>query len=225
MDRATLGSPQVESSEGPGCPVMSDSANHLFACVLLLSSSSDVLHRWQMYFIVSVISSFRKECHKLQLEAESRCLKMQASFGHCWLVCLRFHTVSSCCKQLLMLFLVLFSTRSPEAPHHTLRRPLFLLPLDTSCIPDSLRQLLLSDCVSPITQVPVLSGFFHGFLGQDVQEMLNIPQGGDLPGLLVSMLPANIPGFPWITLQPRPEYKSCCHVLQEVSAFMKTEYE
>lgn len=78
MDRVTLGSPQVESSEGPCCLVMSDSANHLFACVLLLSSSSDVLNCWQMYFTVSVISPFRREFHKLPLKADSTSLKNES---------------------------------------------------------------------------------------------------------------------------------------------------
>lgn len=53
----------------------------------------------------------------------------------------------------------------------------------------------MSDFVGPVTQVPVPSGFFHDFLGQDVQETLTVPHG-DPPGLLASTFPANIPGFP-----------------------------
>lgn len=82
VDSATLGPGQVESSEGPRCPVLSDSANHLSACVLLLSSNSDVLNRWQMCFIASVISSFRREFHKLQSEAgSSRKLPLDTTDG------------------------------------------------------------------------------------------------------------------------------------------------
>lgn len=137
MDRATLGSPQVESSEGPRFWVRRDSANHLFACVLLLSSNSDVLNRWQLCFRVPAISSFRREFHKLQLEAESTRLKMKASSGHYWQVCLHSRTLSSHGKQFLMLFLVLSSTRSPIIPSNAL--PFCFLSIHTAALTASER--------------------------------------------------------------------------------------
>lgn len=98
---------RLESREGPHCLVISNLANHLSACVLW-SFNSDGLNLWQKYFIVSAISSFRRDFHKLQLEA-SQCVSNQ-----CLLQTLLtgFHSlwIKHHCKQFFIFFLVFLST-------------------------------------------------------------------------------------------------------------------
>lgn len=75
-----------------------------------------------------------------------------------------------------------------------------------------------------VNQDPVLSWFPRDFLSEDVLQMLSI-RAGVWWGFRSAYLKPAVLGLSWYTLVFKDEYKSDLHILQEVSAFMKVEYE
>lgn len=133
---------------------------------------AEALHRLCSFFVQERISQ--------ALEAASTCLKPMPPSDPAEVRWLLPSMDSAPLKTVLYIFPCAFlfpPARPSNSFIRALKCPPFVLSLDTF-FPDSLSALLLSDFVGPVTQVPVLSRPFPGFLGHDVQEMLVKPRGG-----------------------------------------------